>query len=187
MAWLVLGLFVFGHSLFPQKWERFIISMVPVLMILMVPLLALLVKEQRRWRLWTMVGLNGVLWLVASFFPPQKNLINLSLYLDRHPEVTSVYRVDHIPEWITDAFIRQPHFGFKEITAEALPTLGGANSCSEILVVPQSLQGQVNASQWFYDDTMKVNAIEELAYRMNPKSNVRRTSLVVYRGCASPH
>jgi hypothetical protein len=186
MAWVVLGLFVFGHSLFPQKWERFIISMVPVMMILMVPLMALLLREYpgRRWRLWSMLGLNGLLWLVSSFFPPQKNLINLSLYLDKHPEVRVVYRVDNIPEWITDAFIRQPNFEFRELTNKQLAELAGSGDCSEILVVPEFLKDKVNAQTWFYDETMRVNAVEALAYRMNPKSNVRRTGLAVYRGCS---
>lgn len=182
IEWMLLGFFVVLHSCFPQKWERFLISMVPVLMILMAPLVLKLWNEypQRKWRFWSLLIFNGVVFVPATFFPPQKNLISMSLYLDQHPEVTTVIRVNNIPEWITDAFIRKPHHQFKEISQDHIDsTLPG--SCGDILVVPEFLSEAVDKSQWVLDDTLKVNLIEAIAYKMNPTKNVRRAPLAIFK------
>lgn len=185
--WMILGLFVLLHSSFPQKWERFLISMVPILMILMAPLILKLWSEfpQRKWRFWSLLIFNGFIFFPATFFPPQKNLISMSLYLDQHPEVTTVVRVDNIPEWITDAFIRAPRHQFKDISRDEL-SAATPQSCGDILVVAEFLADKVDKSQWILDETLKVNLIEALAYKMNPSKNVRRAPLAIFRsttGC----
>lgn len=183
--WLLLLLFVILHSCFPQKWERFLISMVPLFLIMLAPLLQKLWSEraQRPWRLWSLLFVNGLLFFPATFFPPQKNLISLSLYLDKHPEVTQVYRVDNTPEWITDAFIRSPKHQFKEITQAQLPTTT-PQGCQDILVVAEFLSGKVDSSQWVLDETMKVNLIEAVAYKLNQAKNIRRAPLAVFKSRA---
>lgn len=180
--WLILALFVVLHSYFPQKWERFLISMVPVLLILLAPLLVKLWQEypHRQARFWSLIILNCILFIPASFFPPQKNLISMSLYLDAHPKIASVVRVDNIPEWITEAFIRSPQFKFKEISHSQVLSYQPEN-CNEILVVPESMTDQVDKSLWILDKVLKVNLIETAAYKLNPSKNVRRAPLAIFK------
>lgn len=181
VEWMILLLFVLLHSSFPQKWERFLISMVPVLLILLAPLVYQLWTEypRRKWRFWSLLLVNGIIFVPATFFPPQKNLISMSLYLDQHPEIKTVIRVDNIPEWITDAFIRNPHHQYKEITQNELATTV-PSSCEDMLVVPEFMSASVDSAQWRLDETLKVNLIETLAYKMNPTKNVRRAPLALF-------
>ena len=106
-SWIILFLFVFLHSLFPQKWERFMISVIPILLFLVFPYLLYLQQNfaQHKVRLISLYGLNGLVFFLASFFPPQKNLIEMSRYLNDHPEIKRIHRVNNTPEWITDAFV----------------------------------------------------------------------------------
>ncbi len=106
-TWLILFLFVFLHSLFPQKWERFMISVIPIMLFLLFPFLLYLQQNfsKYKYRLVSLYSLNGLVFFLASFFPPQKNLIEISRYLNEHPEIKRIHRVNNTPEWITDAFI----------------------------------------------------------------------------------
>lgn len=180
--WMILGLFVLLHSSFPQKWERFLISMIPILIILMTPLVWKLWSERshRKIRFASLLAFNFLVFIPATFFPPQKNLISLSLYLDQHQEIESVYRVNTIPEWITDAFIRQPHYKFVDITSDQLSKLE-PKTCHELVVVAEFMKDQVDTTKWIYDTTMPVNMIEALAYKLNPTKNVRRAPLSVFK------
>ena len=180
--WMLLGLFVVLHSAFPQKWERFLISMVPILLILLTPLIVNLwqQREQRKWRLGSLLLVNGFLFLPATFFPPQKNLISMSLYLDAHPNIKTVIRADNIPEWITDAFIRNSQYKFKDITKAEIATQI-PSSCDDILVVAEFMSNEVDNSQWVLDETLQVNLIEAAAYKLNPTKNVRRAPLAIFK------
>lgn len=180
--WMLLGLFVVLHSAFPQKWERFLISMVPILLILLAPLVVNLweQRQQRRWRLGSLLLVNGCIFIPATFFPPQKNLISMSLYLDAHPNVKTVIRADNIPEWITDAFIRNSKYQFKDITKDQISTQT-PTICDEIMVVAEFISNQVDTSQWILDETLHVNLIESAAYKLNPTKNVRRAPLAIFK------
>lgn len=178
---MMLFLFVGLHSLFPQKWERFLISVIPLMMILMTPLLAQLVSEwpQRRWRLITLSGFNLILFFVASFFPPQKNLIRLSLYLDQRPLTQELIRVENNPGWFTDQFIREKKYQEIKISSQELPRYAPL-SCNSVLVVPEKWSNQVDLQLWKRDEILKVNLIESLAYELNPAANARRAPLHIF-------
>lgn len=186
VIWLMLVLFVFLHSLFPQKWERFIISVLPLLVLALFPFFLYLQQNfrQHRWRLISLYSLNGFLFLVASYFPAQKNLIEMSLYLDQHPEVRYVYRVADTPGWITEAFIRNKQFEYVESDHLDLSSVDWSD-CSRMLVV-----GQAQAQQYAgLTDSLNlraqfdVNLIEQLAFKLNPEKNLRRVRLKLYSGC----
>ncbi len=183
---MMLGLFVFLHSLFPQKWERFVISVIPILIFLMFPFLMRLHQnwKENRIRLMLLHSLNGVLFVVASFFPAQKNLIEMSLYLNEHPEIKTIYRVGGTPEWITEAFILNKKFQFADVDSAQLEQVNFTD-CSEMLVLSEDqeavlkkLTGRLKLKFQF-----KVNLIEQLAYKLNPKNNIRRVKLNLYSGC----
>jgi hypothetical protein len=183
VEWLMLGLFVVLHSSFPQKWERFLISMIPLFIILLSPLFLLLWEDAktRRFRLGTLIAFNLILFIPATFFPPQKNLIELSQYIDQHPEINTVIRVNNTPEWITDAFIKNPKFNFRDVSEKDLSALA-PDYCSDILVISRSLANKVNLEFWTFEAKLNVNAIEEIAFKLNPTKNVRRAPLMIFKG-----
>lgn len=184
--WVILFLFIFLHSLFPQKWERFMISVIPILLFLVFPYLLHLQQNfhQHKARLIGLYSLNGLVFVIASFFPPQKNLIEMSRYLNLHPEIQKIHRVNNTPEWITDAFILNKRYEFIESNAQLIHGENWAD-CSKALVlatrdVPQ-FQDVVERLQ--LKAQFSVNLIEQLAYKMNPKNNARRVQLNLYSGC----
>lgn len=183
----MVGLFVFLHSLFPQKWERFIISLIPILIMLIYPFLYHLHLEFRknRIRLLLLHTLNGSLFVVASFFPAQKNLIDMSRFLNDHPEVKTIYRVDSTPEWITEAFILKKNFNFIDLEPSLLNTVDW-NDCSRMLVLSEAQEEKFKplTDRLRLRAGFDVNLIEQLAYKFNPKNNLRRVKLSLFSGCS---
>ncbi len=183
---IMVGLFVFLHSLFPQKWERFVISILPLLIFLIFPFLYYLHQNfaKNKFRLLSLYILNGCLFIIASFFPAQKNLIEMSLYLDQHPEIKKIYRVSDTPGWITEAFILNKQFQFIESDNVQLSSVDWTD-CSQILVIGQA-QSDIYSP---VTDKLKLNAqfnvnlIEQLAFLVNPKNNLRRVQLRLFSGC----
>lgn len=181
--WLFVFFFVFLHSLFPNKWERFLISLIPILIFMVEPFLYELHQQfrKRRIRLILLYSLNGILFFVASFFPPQKNLISMSIFLNSNPQIEEIYRLDQIPEWITDAFITDIHYRFVDLPKENLSQIDWSD-CKKALVLGKADSDSFEASKHGLRliAVFPVNFIEKLAYRLNPKSNVRRTELHLY-------
>jgi len=184
--YFVVVLFVFLHSLFPNKWERFIISLIPVLVLIFYPFLDYLQLHYKRykWRLAFLYAINIFLFFIASYFPAQKNLIEMSLYLNKHPEIQTVHRVNETPGWITEAFILNKNFQFVE-SSKALLEKENWGDCSKTFVV-----GSAQAEEYkVFTDKMNllgefnVNLIEQLAFKFNPDKNPRRVQLKLYTGC----
>lgn len=183
---IMVGLFIFLHSLFPQKWERFIISLIPILIFLIFPFLYYLQQnfKQNKLRLISLYSINGFLFTIASFFPAQKNLIEMSLYLDQHPEIRKVYKVTETPEWITEAFILNKQFQFVEIDTLKLAAVDWLD-CSNALVIGENQTEKYNTiiSQLKLNARFNVNLIEQIAFKVNAKNNLRRVQLNLYSGC----
>ncbi|MGZ3775765.1 MAG: hypothetical protein ACXVCN_18765, partial [Bdellovibrio sp.] len=181
VEWIMVSLFVLLHSSFPQKWERFLISIIPLLMILMAPLVMYLFenRKSRPGRWYSLVIINYLLFMIASFFPPQKNIITLSLFLDDHPEVQRLIKVNNFPEWITEAFIRNKNYSEVGITESDLKGFL-PNDKNDLLIVPEFLKGQVNKEYWKETKTLPVNFIETISYKLNPKANKRRVPIVIF-------
>lgn len=183
--WLIIILFVFLHSLFSQKWERFLISIMPITLLIAEPYLFWLQERFQTYkkRLITVYTLNGLVFVIASFFPPQENLIGLSRYLNDHSEVINLYKIHDTPEWITDSFIRNKVYHFIDTTPEELSKVNWSD-CHNALVVGIAHEDQVAAllPQLEFKATFPVNLLETLAYKLNPKNNVRRVRLNLY-GC----
>lgn len=184
--WMFVFLFVFLHSLFPQKWERFVISIVPILIMLVFPFLYYLQQNfsQHRARLISLYSVNGILFFVASFFPPQKNLIEMSRYLDRHPEIVKVHRVNDTPGWITEAFILNKRFEFIAADETKLANVDWADCGQAVVIGAFDLPNYSGlAAKLHLKAEFNVNLIEQAAYRLNPKNNQRRVKLYLYSGC----
>lgn len=183
--YVVLFLFVFLHSLFPNKWERFLVSLLPLFVLILFPYLKYLLDNFSKYklRLVFLFLLNGLLFVLASFFPAQKNLIEMSRYLDQHSQIKKVYRVANTPEWITEAFILKPQFQFVDTEVAALSSVDW-NDCGNTLVVGAAqadlLKDSVSSLKLITE--FNVNLIEQLAFKLNPEKNIRRVKLRLYAG-----
>ena len=184
--WVILFLFVFLHSLFPQKWERFLISIIPLVLFLVFPYLMYLQAhfKENRWRLIPLYSLNGILFLVASFFPPQKNLIDMSLYLNEHPEIKKIHRLNDTPGWITEAFILNKKFEFVESSQELLNKVNWLDCGNAVVIAKHDLSSLKKLTEGLnLKAQFNVNLIEQVAYLLNPKNNARRVQLNLFTGC----
>jgi hypothetical protein len=184
--WMVLGLFLLLHSMFANKFERFLISMIPLMVFLMVPLLGYFVENYRahKWRLGSLAVVNLLIWFPASFFPAQKNIIDLARYLDLHPEYKSIINVDETFDWIPDAFVRAPQFQILPVASAGLSELD-ANNCDALLVLNEKAfqkNQDLLRERFTYLERFDVNIIETVAYKLNAEHNVRRSPFRIY-GC----
>lgn len=185
-SWMILFLFVFLHSLFPQKWERFMISVIPILLFLVFPFLRYLQEnfKDHKVRLISLYSLNGLVFFIASFFPPQKNLIEMSRYLNSHSEIKKIHRVNNTPEWITDAFILHKNYDFIESNPNLLSQEDWKDCSKALVLATRDLpQHQELVNKLRLKAQFSVNLIEQLAYKLNPKNNARRVQLNLYTGC----
>ncbi len=180
--WIMIGLFVFTHSLFAQKFERFLVPILPLFALALLPVFQNLwnSRSQRPLRTYSLIGLNSLLWMAATWFPAQGNIIELSLYLRSHPEIKSISIYKSIPDWITELFIGHK-VQFQELgthiqdfkcntsTDRVLTTEG---YLKEILALHPDLQTEIVISK---------NPFDHLAYILNPNKNKRRSPLVLLK------
>lgn len=184
---IFIFLFVFLHSLFPQKFERFLISILPLLIFFMAhPFRHLYAEKVRRpFRWYSLLFVNFFLFIPASFSPAQKNIIGLARFFDQHPQFNQVLTVNETLTWIPEIFVEKSRPRMTQISEEQLPSLD-AKDCSQVIVVnsyyAELLKTQLERFRLI--EKFPVNYIEDLAYRLNKKNNLRRTPLLVY-GCAS--
>lgn len=189
-AWVFIFLFVALHSYFPQKFERFMVSIIPLLIILMTPFFARLVLlwPQKKVALITMGVLNLFILVNASFFPSQKNIINTALFIDKHNSLKTIYNLEKTIEWIPEKFIfLNRNYSIVDLNLDSIKDQS-ANSCQSAIVVNDFiLQEQKEALKDFHIvDTFHVNWIESLAYKFNRKNNIRRAPLHIMSNCQTP-
>ncbi|MBC7371569.1 MAG: hypothetical protein H7326_08395 [Bdellovibrionaceae bacterium] len=184
--YIVLGFFLVLHSMFANKFERFLISMIPLMVFLMVPFIAYFIQSwpQRKWRVVSLLVVNFLIWLPASFFPAQKNIIDLARYMDVHPEYKKIYNVDNSYDWLPDAFVRAPAFETKPIDSAAFQNLT-LETCDSIIVLNENAaqkNKEILSQKYTFLERFNVNVIEAISYKLNPEHNVRRSPFSVY-GC----
>lgn len=183
---IILGLFIALHSMFANKFERFLISMIPVMLFLMVPFVTYFIENwaQRKYRVISMLVVNFILWLPASFFPAQKNITDLARFLDAHPEYKNVVNVDLSLEWIPDAFMRTPYYNLSHVYTPQFQKIK-PEACDFIVVLNEKAfetNKQFLSDNYSFLARFDVNVIEAISYKLNPENNVRRSPLMVF-GC----
>lgn len=182
---LFLLFFVLLHNMFPQKFERFLISILPILLFIIFPVLQKMWTErsQRKMRMVSLFLVNFLFWLPATFSRVQNAIIDLSLFLADRPNITKVYRYEGRPEWIADVFAPNFKGVFVDVSAEKLNSLPTLACGSELILVPSFLSEQIQTSLNLQEQAkFSSNWIEQLAFKLNPKNNSRRASLVAL-GC----
>ncbi|MCX7978350.1 MAG: hypothetical protein N2578_05045 [Bdellovibrionaceae bacterium] len=175
---LMTAFFVFLHSLFPQKFERFMIPILPLLLMAFVPALQVMWHQGRKIRLATLATVNLVLLIPAATSPAQKNLIELSQWFDANPEIRRAYRIDRNPEWITEAFIRGEKLIWIDVSEDQLPEKLEPHD-SLVLSESNYLRLSHRLPAHRVRGKFSVNLIESLAYKLNPKKNHRRQAYVL--------
>lgn len=184
---MILGLFLVLHSMFANKFERFLISMIPVMIFLLVPFVSHFVAQwaHRKYRLLSLLIVNFVFWFPASFFPAQKNIIDLARFMDVHPEYRTLISVDLTIDWIPDAFMRNAYYNVSHVYTADFQKLDRPKSCNFLVALNQKAY-EANkdflAANYKFITRFDVNVIEAFAYKFNPENNVRRSPLMIY-GC----
>lgn len=184
VAWLYLFLFVLLHNLFPQKWERFLISIFPILLVATAPFFWQLWKERshRRARWISLITLNTLLLIPASFTRPQNAILELALHLDKNPQITTLYRTEGQPEWFPEVFVTNKTYKIVDIPAGTTPREWPSIDCNSWVILNEDQQKK-------YGDELKPfkvaqvlpsNWIERAAYKLNPSKNQRRASMFAY-------
>ncbi len=176
-------LFVLLHSLFPQKFERFLISIIPSLLFFMARLFheLYLTRSSRKIRWYGLLVLNFVLFIPSSFSPAQKNIIDLARYLNAHKNYQKVYSVNESLSWIPDIFVEKSRPGIIQIKSENLDQLN-IEDCSSLIVVNSHFEDESKEklSRFKRIHEFSVNYLEKISYELNKKNNLRRTALIAY-------
>jgi len=127
-------------------------------------------------RISILAAIHLLLLIPASFFPAQKNLIEMSLYLNEQPQITNLYRMNKNPEWITEVFILRKDYQWIEISS-----LPQELQCSDRVIMNEKDFEALPPSGFVVDQVFQTNLIEKLSYRMNPSKNIRRTPLYLLK------
>lgn len=179
-------LFVALHSYFPQKFERFLVSIIPLVLVVIAPFISFLLTNWKiyRLRLIILLLLNTAILSAASFHPSQGNIIKMALFIDQHPQVQKVLNFEKTLEWIPEKFIsKNTNYHILDIDENSLADLK-PEACEQIIVVNEFLyeKHRDKLQSFAKKAQFNVNFIETIAYNFNRKNNIRRSPLIVL-GC----
>ncbi len=179
-ALLALVLFVASHSAVPHKEERFLVPILPVLLLLLTPLASWLLYHGPRWRWITFVILNTVLLVLIVLNAPQATGMKLADWVDRHPGISSVTLVDD-RMFVPTTFVTHP---VVVDTARATRAEWPADpDCGNAIV---TLALGKDAPHLEQDAALRRVArfepgpLERLIVAINPRHNARRGPVEVY-------
>ncbi|TGK00933.1 hypothetical protein EHO59_13520 [Leptospira semungkisensis] len=192
-ALIFCAFFLIVHSLIPHKEERFLLPILPLMLIVLAPLCAYWWgKEKKRisTRRFLFFLVNFLLLGLLSFFTIQNNTIELVRYLNSHTEIKELYVYkDSIPHLPVSYAFRAPleKYELVETLDENLqPNIKDFDpykSCSAALVVRKDyvLGGIDPDPPWILKANFKSSPLEEFAVSLNPNKNKRRSSLYLYQ------
>ncbi len=185
--YIILALFLVLHSMFANKFERFLITMIPVMIFMMVPFVTYFIEnwKQHKYRVASMLFVNFVFWFPTSFFPAQKNITDLARYMDEHPEYHHLISIDLTIDWIPDAFMKNADYNVLSMETPQFQKLDTNNACDYLIALNEKsyvLNKEFLSTHYDFLARFDVNLIESIAYKLNPKNNVRRSPLMIF-GC----
>ncbi|NBY18790.1 hypothetical protein EBQ74_00720 [bacterium] len=178
---LFVFIFVIAHSIVPHKEERFLIPILPLFLIAIIPLLAYFTENKSsHWRIYWFSGINGVLLVLASFNTPQKNTINLVRYLAEKPEIKNIIALE-------DTLVLYPKV--YAISSPSLHAISNSNmdavknmDCNTAFVIRadyESGSAQVLSSLTKLKE-FTPGPLENIVIKLNPRQNIRRSSISLY-------
>jgi hypothetical protein len=179
VLWMIL-IFVIEHTLFTHKFERFLIPILPLFLLMLVPLLRQLLEdfERRKIRVVSLVTVNLLLWVPSTFFEPQGHLIDLVLYTESHPDARLALNVDDAITWVPDVFQSRGSLGFQPVHAAELTA---DRICEKPLLANEWVVDELRArdGRLQIERVFLPGVIDRLAYRFNRAHNLRRAPLVL--------
>jgi len=184
---LYFSLFVIVHSLVPHKEERFMIPVLPLFLILLVPLAHhIWLVEKGKWRVGYFLVLNSTLLLLTAFSVPQKNVVDLAMYINSRPSIKTLVGVEGSLMVFPYAYIKHP----VSMDGLAISPFGQKKQfdCSNGIVLSPSIRSKIPGFTDRFDfiQSFHPGPLEALIVRLNPKRNSRRGTLELYspKGCA---
>ena len=131
--------------------------------------------------------INFFILINASFFPSQKNIIEMALFIDRHSQIKTIYNLEKTLEWIPEKFIfNNQNYSIVDLTLSNIKDQI-ENNCQAVVIANDFILQQQRPllDNFKIIATFDVNWIESLAYRFNKKNNIRRAPLHVLSNCKS--
>ncbi len=178
---IMLGLFIGMHTLFANKFERFLIPVFPLILFLMIPAIEeLLTNPPAKFRRRSLLLVNGLFWFGAVFFEPQRPLMQLVRFANAQKDLASFTSIDQAITWYPSVFQDRP-VGLKEVAS----TMKEINlGCLETLVARQPVAEKIRAQNPHVQLLQEIQPgpIDWLAFHLNPSHNERRAPLEVL-GC----
>lgn len=174
--WIYLILILGLHSFFPQKWERFALPVLPLFLLILSHWIKDFWQQGSQLRICILAAFHLTLLIPASFYPAQKNLIEMSRYLNEQPQIKNLYRINKNPEWITEVFILRRDYQWIEVNQ-----VPSQMECSDRTIMNEKDFQSLSPSELIVDQIFQTNLIEKLTYRMNPQKNIRRTPLYLLK------
>lgn len=182
---LMIAIFIGQHILFANKFERFVFPLIPLLILIFTPLVHYLISnaEKYKWRLRSLMAVNLIVWIPASFSVPQGNLIELVRYLEVHPEIKEYININESITWLPDVFSQRGKVS--STNYEINKFIFEPNKCPYWIISKESYLNELmtkSENQLIIQKTFNSGVLEQLAYKVNPDHNVRRSPLVLL-GC----
>lgn len=171
--WIYIVLILGLHSFFPQKWERFAIPIIPLVVFILIDWIDAF--KAHKIRIGLLALFNFILMFSASFFPAQTNIIEFSRYLSETNNIQTLIRLNKNPEWITEVFVERTDWKWHESTV-----MPDSMNCSERAVMNEK-DFQNQTSEFVVEKIFETNWIEKIAYRFNPSKNIRRAPLYLLK------
>jgi hypothetical protein len=170
--WLGILTFTLGHMLFKHKYERFMFPVFPISLVLLVPLVRHWWEKGyfRSLKVRLALVAQFALWIPIQFAVPQGHLIDIVHFLEGHP-AQQVQHTAHSIEWLPFALSTKAPGLIK------VNSLGDA-TCEMPLIALESEHAELSSSQWKIVERFAPNVFEKIAFKFNPKSNIRRQALV---------
>jgi hypothetical protein len=176
----MLGIFVLVHSLFANKFERFLIPILPVLVLLMIhPVKDILFSKMvSKLRKWSFLILNGLLLICTAGFEPQGPIISLARYANEHQALAKYISFKEAIHWYPEVFLNH------SVSLEQVSNIASEISCDSV-VVSRSFDVETLLaahSGLKVLKTIQPGPIDWLSFKLNPEHNQRRAPLVLL-GC----
>lgn len=173
-------LFVASHSAVPHKEERFLVPILPVLLLLLTPLATWLLQHGPRWRVVTFAIVNGLLLFLVTFNAPQATGMKLAAWVDRAAGISSLTLADD-RILLPATFVTRP---ISVDTAGPPPRVWRDDpSCSNAIVTLALAKGsrELESDQAVHRVArFEPGPLERFIVAINPRNNARRGPVEVY-------
>jgi hypothetical protein len=130
---------------------------------------------KQRWiRLISAAAFSLSIWVLVAFQPAQKSIIDVVLYLSDHPEIKEVQNFSSEIEWFPTVFAKNPIAKIENANSDK------ADKEFVLINQTQTVIFQELNPQCHLIKNFSVNAIDALAFHLNPEKNKRRAPLLMY-------